>query len=188
MSEKNAGWRGEKVGGMTPEEIDEFLKGPWLARLACLKPDGWPYIVPVWYHWDSVGFWVVPRARSQWAHYMALDPRVSLVVDEPDPPIRKVICEGTAVVVEAGVGPYLDNGEKSIWNQIGEKYTGPRYLGEERSQDYRGSVNVEPCWTFKIVPRKIISWQGFDWAGRYKHPEFYPDEEGGPRVEPAFPA
>jgi hypothetical protein len=67
---------------------------------------------------------------------MARDPRVSLVVDEPDPPIRKVICEGTAVVVEAAVGPYLDNGEKSIWNKIGERYTGPRYLGE-RAQEYR---------------------------------------------------
>ena len=66
---------------------------------------------------------------------MALDPRVSLVVDEPDPPIRKVICEGIAVVVEAAVGPYLENGEKSLWNQIGEQYTGPRYLGERAAAD-----------------------------------------------------
>lgn len=181
------GWRGSRIGRMTTEEMNEFLRGPWLARLACLKPDGWPYVVPVWYHWDGVGFWVVPRARSAWAHYMALDPRVSLVVDEPDPPIRKVMCEGTAVVVEAGVGPYLDNGEPSLWNKIGEKYTGPRYLGEERSKEYRGSVNVEPCWTFKIVPRKIVTWQGFDWASRYKHPELYPDESGRPSVETTFP-
>lgn len=185
---EDASWRGTKIGPMTAEEMNSFLLGPWLGRLACLKPDGWPYIVPVWYHWDGVGFWVVPRARSAWAHYMALDPRVCLVVDEPDPPIRKVTCEGTAVVVEAGVGPYLDNGEKSVWGKIGDKYTGPRYLGQERSEEYRGSVNVEPCWTFKIVPRRILTWQGFDWADRYKHPEFYPDEEGKPRVETAFPA
>jgi hypothetical protein len=24
--------------------------------------------------------------------------------------------------------------------------------------DYRGEVNVEPCWTFKIVPRKLTTW------------------------------
>jgi len=94
-------WRGQQIGGMTREEMNEFLKGPWTARLATLKPDGWPYVVPCWYHWDGVAFWVVPRERSVWAHNMALDPRVSLVVDEPDPPIRKVICEGIAVVVEA---------------------------------------------------------------------------------------
>jgi hypothetical protein len=94
-----------------------------------------------------------------------------------------------AVVIEAGVGPYLDTGEPSIWNKIGERYTGPRYLGEERSKEYRGSVNVEPCWTFKIVPRKLTTWQGFAWAERYKHPEFLPDEETGkPRVQPRYPA
>lgn len=180
-------WRGDRIGGMTPEEINEFLAGPWLARLACLKPDGSPYIVPCWYHWDGVSFWVVPRVRSTWAHYMARDPRVALVVDEPDPPIRKVICEGTAVVVEAGVGPYLDDGTKSVWNKIGERYTGPRYLGD-RADEYRGSVNVEPCWTFKIVPRKLTSWQGFDWAKKYKHPELHPDEHGKRAIEPEYPA
>jgi hypothetical protein len=185
MSESTEGsWRGERIGAMTVEEMNDFLKGPWLARLACLKPDGWPYVVPCWYHWDGVAFWVVPRVGSAWAHYMALDPRVSLVVDEPDPPIRKVVCEGIAVVVEAGVGPTLANGEPSIWNRIGE-YTHPRYLGE-RAQEYRGSVNVEPCWTFKIVPRKLTTWQGFDWAKRYKHPELHPDEHGQARVQPEY--
>ena len=29
-------WRGDKLGGMSPREIDEFLAGPWIARLACL--------------------------------------------------------------------------------------------------------------------------------------------------------
>jgi hypothetical protein len=77
-------------------------------------------------------------------------------------------------VVEAALGPYLENGEKSLWNQIGEKHTGPRYLGP-RAQEYRGSVNVEPCWTFRIVPHSLITWQGFGWHPRYKHPELYPD-------------
>jgi hypothetical protein len=170
-------WRGDKMGGLSPEEMDEFLAGPWLARLACLKPDGWPYIVPVWYHWDGAAFWVVARERSEWAHYLAADPRVSLVVDEPTPPIRKVICEGTATVAETPVGPYLDNGEKSLWNRIGEEHTGPRYLGAERAADYRGSVNVEPCWTFKIVPTKLTTWQGFGWHRRYLHPELHAGDD-----------
>ena len=169
-------WRGEKIGGMSTEEMNEFLAGPWLCRVACIKPDGWPYVVPSWYHWDGLCFWLVPRKRAAWAHYMALDPRVALTIDEPDPPIRKVLCEGTAVVVEAAVGPYLENGEKSLWNRIGEKHTGPRYLGE-KAGEYRGSVNVEPCWTFKVVPRTIRTWQGFDWHPRYKHPELHAKSE-----------
>ena len=32
---------------------------PLLARTACLKPDGSPYVFPSWYHWDGVAFWLV---------------------------------------------------------------------------------------------------------------------------------
>ena len=167
-------WRGEKLGPMSGAEMNAFLNGPWLARLACLTPDGAPYIVPLWYHWDGAAFWVVGRKRSEWAHYLTADHRVSLVGDEPEPPIREVICDGTAEVIEAAVGPYLENGEKSIWNEMGEKHTGPRYLGE-KAAEYRGGVNVEPCWTFRITPKKITTWQGFGWHPRYKHPELYDD-------------
>ena len=107
---------------------------------------------------------------------MARDPRVSLVVDEPEPPIRKVLCEGHAEIVEHPVGPHLENGQKSVWNKLGEEHTGPRYLGE-KAPDYRGSVNVEPCWTFKIVSQKIMTWQGFGWHKRYFHEELHsPDD------------
>jgi len=174
VAETKGSWRGTKLGPMSGDEMDAFLGGPWLARVACLTPDGAPYIVPLWYHWDRAAFWIVGRERSEWAHYLSADPRVSLVVDESEPPIRKVICEGTAVVVEEPVGPYLDNGEKSIWNQIGEQHTGPRYLGD-KATEYRGGVNVEPCWTIRIDPTKLITWQGFGWHPRYRHPELYFD-------------
>lgn len=176
--DSDGAWRG-KLGPMSPAEVDAFLAGPWLARIACLKPDGAPCIVPVWYHWDGKAFWVVARKKSAWAHYLAADPRISLVVDEPEPPIRKVICDGRAEVIEAGVGPLLDNGEKSVWNQIGENHTGPRYLGPKASE-YRGSVNIEPCWTFRIEPDKLTTWQGFGWHKKYFHPELHAGDDAEP--------
>ena len=75
MSESNAAWRGDKLGPMSRAEVDSFLAGPWLARLACLKPDGAPLVVPAWYHWDGTAFWLVARKKSQCAHYIAADPR-----------------------------------------------------------------------------------------------------------------
>jgi hypothetical protein len=190
MSEKSDGqdtdFMGSKPRPMSAGELNEFLQKPWIAKIACLTPDGSPYIAASWYHWDGVAFWVVPRARSEWAHFLVRDPRVHLLVDDPNPPLSKVICEGTAVVVEAAVGPYLDNGEMSIWNKIGTYHTGPRYLGE-RADEYRGPKNVEPCWTIKIVPRKIRTVRyGFQWASRYKHPELIPDDEGRAEVAPVY--
>lgn len=182
MSEERAAWRGDMFGAMSPQEINDFLAEPLLARTACLKPDGSPYVFPSWYHWDGVAFWLVARSRSLWAQYLVRDPRVSLVVDEPVATIRKVMCDGVAVCVEAAVGPYLVNGDMSIWNQIGTNETGPRYLGEKT--DYRESKQYEPCWTFKIVPQKLTTWQGFDWASKYKHAELNgPD---GERFEPRY--
>jgi hypothetical protein len=175
---------GGRMGGMTDQEMNDFLAGAWIAHVGCLKPDGSPYVVPSWYWWDGVAFWLIPRMRSQWAHYLARDPRVSVVVDEPDPPIRKVMCEGTAVIVEAAVGPFLANGERSIWNQIGGEHLGPRYLGEQ-SSDYRDSINVEPCWTIKVVPRTLTTWQGLGWASRYKHPGLHA-EAGAKQIKPTY--
>src|SRR6266540_1676698 len=132
VSEKPDGQKtdfmGSKPRPMSAGEMNEFLQKPWIAKIACLTPDGSPYIAASWYHWDGVAFWVVPRARSEWAHYLARDPRVHLLIDDPNPPLSKVICEGTAVVVEAAVGPYLDNGEMSIWIKIvPRKITTVRY-------------------------------------------------------------
>jgi nitroimidazol reductase NimA-like FMN-containing flavoprotein (pyridoxamine 5'-phosphate oxidase superfamily) len=164
-------WRGGKAGAMSREEMNAFLAEPWIARLACLKPDGSPYLVPAWYHWDGLAFWFVARERSAWAHYIARDPRVSVVVDEPVPPIRKVMVEGTALIVEAAVGPYLENGEMSLWNRIGTNHTGPKYRDTYHTEQYRDSVSHEPCWTIKVVPRKLTTWQGLAWAKRYYHEE-----------------
>ena len=84
-----------------------------------------------------------------------------MVVDEPVPPIRKVMAEGTAIIVEAAVGPYLENGEMSIWNKIGTHHTGPKY---RESYHTRASTATgcpsEPCWTIKIVPRKLTDLAG----------------------------
>jgi hypothetical protein len=96
---------------------------------------------------------------------------VSVLVDEPVPPIRKVMAEGTAIIVEAAVGPYLDDGEMSIWNKIGTNHTGPKYRDTYHTEQYRDSVNKEPCWTIKVVPRRITTWQGLAWAKRYYHEE-----------------
>jgi hypothetical protein len=51
-----------KVGGvlawhpevaMSREEIDEFLSGRWVARLATIGRDGYPHAFPFWYYWDG---------------------------------------------------------------------------------------------------------------------------------------
>jgi nitroimidazol reductase NimA-like FMN-containing flavoprotein (pyridoxamine 5'-phosphate oxidase superfamily) len=156
-----------KLGGMMDEERDAFLAGDSLARLACLKPDGSPYVIPVWYQWDGESIWFVGRQRSIWCEYIKNDGRVSAVIDAPHSPpdesgksteIPKVFMEGTAEVVEEpNVG--------GQWVQVAEEMS-YRYLGPNGPTYLTGTIN-QPRWLIKLTPSKIKTWQGVGWARKY---------------------
>jgi len=38
---------------MNHQEIDEFLSGRWVARVATIGADGYPHVYPFWYYWDG---------------------------------------------------------------------------------------------------------------------------------------
>lgn len=157
MSEE---WRG-KVGKMTEEEINAFLAQGNLVRTACLDKSGAPYVTPMWYQYDPKEkiFWLIPRAKSKWAEYLKADPRVALTIDESTPPYRKVLVRGRAELVEEpNVG--------GKWVPIAEEMS-YRYLGENGPKYLEPTLN-EPRWLFKVVPEKVTTWQGVDWAARYK--------------------
>lgn len=84
---------------LSPDEIAAFLSGPWTARLACIRPDGKPHVIPVWQEWDGSAFTVITWQGSQWAGYLRHNPNVSLTVDEPWPPLRRITCRGIAAPV-----------------------------------------------------------------------------------------
>lgn len=150
-------WRG-KVGGLSPSEIKEFLSEGKTARLACLDHDGWPYIVPTWHEWDGKSFWVVPRLKSKWAEYLKSESRCSIVVDQMDPLI-KVVAKCTATCVEEpNVG--------GAWVEFGNRMS-TRYLGPNGPSYLVPTLN-EPRWLFRLDVVKMNTWQGVDWASRYK--------------------
>jgi hypothetical protein len=150
-------WRG-KVGRLSDDEVAAFLAEGKIARLACLDEEGWPYAVPCWHEWDGSAFWVVPRERSAWAHHLARDPRCALTVDEPGAQ-RKVIAKCRAHLVERpNVG--------GAWVPIAERMS-RRYLGENGPR-YLAPTLDKPRWLFRLEPLWMRTWQGQDWAGRYK--------------------
>ena len=53
-------WMG-KMRGLMPDEINEFLAGPIVARVAMVKPDGKPYLATVWQEWDGQALYFIPR-------------------------------------------------------------------------------------------------------------------------------
>ncbi len=90
---------------LRPAEIAAFLEGPWVARLIGLRADRRPYAVPVWYVWERPALWIAALPGSQWPAHVRVHPRVTLLIDEPWPPLRRVRVEGEAVPMPFPEGP-----------------------------------------------------------------------------------
>src|SRR6266542_5904049 len=115
---------------MSSAELDEFLSSPLLLKLACLRPDGWPYVVPLWYAWHARKLYVVARERAIWIAYIRRDNRVGVLIDEEARRHRRVQMTATAAVVE---GPTRRAERSEHWRQLGELLTA-RYMADEQGQ------------------------------------------------------
>jgi PPOX class probable F420-dependent enzyme len=88
---------------MTPEAADAFLRETRIAKLATLKADGSPTIVPVWFEWDGAVARVFTSPDSPKVGRIRRDPRVALSVEEGvGARERWVTIEGTATLAQEG--------------------------------------------------------------------------------------
>ena len=158
--DQHENWRG-KIGRLSATEMLSFLQEGHLGRLGVLDDDGWPYVIPVWFEFSDGGYYIIPRARSRWAKFLQREKRVSLCID--DPAMRKVLVKGEAEVVEE---PNLGG----RWVEIGKRMS-VRYLGEH-GPDYLEPTMNEPRWLFFVRPIQTTTWQGVDWASKYKHSQW----------------
>lgn len=150
-------WRG-KVGAMESDEVASFLEEPIFARLATVDAEGWPYVVPCWHEWSDGRFWVIARKKSAWAAHLQAEPRCAVTVDEEGGQ-RKVVAQCLAELVEEpNVG--------GRWVDIARRMS-LRYLGEH-GPDYLDPTLEAPRWLFALEPVRTWTWQGNDWAPRYR--------------------
>jgi len=153
-------WRG-KIGRIDEAELADLFAGGIVARIATLDADGWPYVVPAWFEWDieERAFWLVAREKSIWAQHIAADPRVALSIDDEAAPYRKVQVQGTGEIVEE---PNVGGAWVPIANRMATRYLG------EHGPDYLEPTLDRPRWLIRVRPVKMQTWQGVDWAKKYK--------------------
>ena len=81
---------------LTRDQERDFLQGPALiGKLGTLR-DGWPYVNPIWYEWDSTAFWIISKTLAQFVNNINQDDRAFLVVDKEDFAYVRVNVEGRA--------------------------------------------------------------------------------------------
>lgn len=115
---------------MERDEWLAFLESPVRPGvLATLRADGRPHIAPVWYVLDASG--PVPTllfntsASSLKGRNIARDPRVSLCVQDDQPPFSYVAISGRAV-------PSAEVPDVRLW----AGRIGGRYMGADRADEY----------------------------------------------------
>jgi PPOX class probable F420-dependent enzyme len=84
---------------MTSAEIHTFLaEASRIATIATVRPDGHPHAVPMWFVLDGDDVVLTTGSRSAKARHLRHEPRVSLSVDDDQPPYAFVSCLGIATL------------------------------------------------------------------------------------------
>ncbi len=139
---------------LTPAELDQFLRQPFLARLATIQEDGAPYIVPVWHDYDGQALYIVAREKSQYVQHILHEPRVAVSIVDG----AQVLITGRAEVVE---GPVTGGKWVEIAFRMAEKYGGAGGI------TYLNGTLDRPRYLIRISLNKVVSWTGEGWHPRY---------------------
>ncbi len=132
---------------MTPERRRAFLMhGTRTGKLATTRADGRPHVVPIWFVLDGDDIILTTGASSVKARNMRRDPRVSLAVDDQQPPYSFVMVEGTATLAE-------DAPDLLAWSTR----IGGRYMGADRAEEYGRRNGVHGELLVRITPSKFTA-------------------------------
>lgn len=153
---------------MNDEQVETFLAGSCLARLACLQPDGSPYVIPIWYHWADGRLWFVGREKSAWCTYLDRDPRVAVTIDTEGEYEVGGVAFLTPKVVAAGKAEIVSRpGDDVRWQEIALAMA-RRYRGEAGVEYVKNTTDMGR-WLIALEPETMQTWEGGGWAKRYRN-------------------
>ena len=130
---------------MAADEMDAFLREPYLAIVATLGPDGVPHLTPVWHHFDGRRFLLLCEPFTVKVRNLKRDRRVSLCIATDGEPARYVLAQGTATV--------SDDWDPELLRAMSLKYVG----GEEGERYFERTYKEIRFSLITVTPSKVIS-------------------------------
>jgi PPOX class probable F420-dependent enzyme len=118
------------------EKARKFLEEPFVGEVTTLRPNGSPHTTVVWVDVDTdvVMFnTAVGRAKER---YLRNDPRVSLIVVDPENAYRWVSVDGTAELTTDGADAQID--------KLAKKYLGQDEYPWRKPEEQRITVRIRP--------------------------------------------
>ncbi len=132
---------------MAGDEWKAFiLSGPHTAKVATVRQDGRPHVVPVWFDLDGDQIVFTTWHESVKARTIQRDPRLCLCVDDERQPFAYVMIEGRASL-------HADLAELRRW---AGRIAG-RYMGQEAAARYGARNAAVGELLVRVVPTRILA-------------------------------
>jgi hypothetical protein len=114
------------------EGLAFLAEGTRTGKLATVRPDGRPHVVPIWFVVEGEDLVFNTWHTSVKACNLAVDPRAALVVDYEEPPYGYVVVEG---IVE--ISDDLEDVRRIA------TIIGGRYMGEGKAEEFGARNGVK---------------------------------------------
>jgi PPOX class probable F420-dependent enzyme len=126
-----------------------ILERPRTAKLATVRKDGHPHVIPVWVDVDDHRR-IVFNAGEESLHLKAMrrDRRVSLCFDDDNPPFSFVTIAGTAELVD----------ELPVVREWAARLGG-RYMGADQADAYGERNGVPGEYLIRVTPTRITGFR-----------------------------
>jgi PPOX class probable F420-dependent enzyme len=135
---------------MSHDDAWAFLRdGSRPAVFSSLRADGRPHAVPTWYAVDGDELVFTTWHSTVKAANLRRDPRVTVVVQDPEPPYDYVSVEGEARLIDDLVEC------RHISTVLGAKY-----MGQDRAEEFGARNGVEGELVVRIRPTRIHGVRG----------------------------
>jgi len=120
-----------------PEKSMDLFQKKAFASFVTLMPGGDPQVTPVWCDYDGEYVLVNTARGRQKDRNVARDPRVAMVIPDPDNPYRYMEIRGrVAEITEQGADEHID--------RMAKKYLGKDKYPYRRPGEQRVLYKIEP--------------------------------------------
>jgi len=128
----------------TDEQRAFLLYGTRTGKLATMRKDGRPHVVPIWFTLDGDTIVFTTGEHSVKGMNMQRDSRVCLCVDDETAPYAYLMVEGTATL-SSDLDSLLHWGTR----------LGGRYMGEARAEEFGKRNGVPGELLIRVTPTRV---------------------------------
>ena len=138
---------------MTKEEREAFLAEARIGVISINDPGKGPLAVPIWYDYEIGGdAWFMTPRNSMKGRRLEVGARMSLCVQDENPPYRYVSVEGPVTAIQSYTidRDMLPMAQRYLGEKGGEAYVAPQRAGHSEADSIKVVVRPERWLTLDL--------------------------------------